>query len=182
MQVYADFGFSDVTLKIALRPEKRVGSDADWDRSEAVLRAARKAVGSAGKEDIAELRNELQPLSEVASEMLEILIGFTRATSARLDELREANPPAAGGGDVRPERAEVAALDVEINHLRDVLTELRAGTVVSPPPTPEQIQAATRLLDPIVALAAEDAAVTAGLDLLQTALAAARDLSQNAPA
>jgi hypothetical protein len=47
---------------------------------------------------IAELRNKLQPLSEVASdrEMLKILIGFARETKAKLDELREANPPAAG--------------------------------------------------------------------------------------
>jgi threonyl-tRNA synthetase len=50
MGVYAAFGFTDVTLKIALRPEKRVGSDADWDRSEAALRAALKAVGAAWTE------------------------------------------------------------------------------------------------------------------------------------
>jgi threonyl-tRNA synthetase len=50
MGVYQAFGFSDVTLKIALRPEKRVGSDADWDRSEAALRAALKSVGAAWTE------------------------------------------------------------------------------------------------------------------------------------
>jgi threonyl-tRNA synthetase len=45
MRVYRDFGFSDITIKIALRPDKRVGSDADWDRAEAALRAALSSVG-----------------------------------------------------------------------------------------------------------------------------------------
>ena len=42
MQVYADFGFSDIGLKIALRPnpEKRIGSDEVWDKSEEALRSA----------------------------------------------------------------------------------------------------------------------------------------------
>jgi hypothetical protein len=49
---------------------------------------------------IAELRNKLQPLSEVASdrEMLKILIGFARETKAKLDELNAASKPAAAGG------------------------------------------------------------------------------------
>ncbi len=44
---------------------------------------------------IAELRNKLQPLSEVASdlEMLKILIGFARETKAKLDELNAASKP-----------------------------------------------------------------------------------------
>jgi hypothetical protein len=54
--------------------------------------------------------------------------------------------------------------------------------VVIPPPTLEEIQAATRLLDQVVALTAQDAGVAAGFSLLQTALSTARDLSQNAPA
>jgi threonyl-tRNA synthetase len=45
MQVYAAFGFTDVTIKIALRPDKRIGSDAVWDRSENDLRSALKAAG-----------------------------------------------------------------------------------------------------------------------------------------
>ncbi|TBR40089.1 MULTISPECIES: threonine--tRNA ligase [Dyella] len=45
MQVYADFGFDDIALKIALRPDKRIGSDAVWDRAEDALRAA---LGKAG--------------------------------------------------------------------------------------------------------------------------------------
>ena len=35
--VYADFGFSDVIYRLSTRPEKRVGSDADWDRAEKAL-------------------------------------------------------------------------------------------------------------------------------------------------
>ncbi|MBP6534698.1 MAG: threonine--tRNA ligase [Arenimonas sp.] len=45
MQVYGDFGFSDISLKIALRPEKRLGSDETWDKAENALRAALAACG-----------------------------------------------------------------------------------------------------------------------------------------
>ena len=45
MKVYADFGFQDVSLKLALRPDKRLGSDATWDRAEDALRAALRACG-----------------------------------------------------------------------------------------------------------------------------------------
>ncbi len=45
MKVYADFGFEQVSLKIALRPEKRLGTDETWDRAEAALRAALRACG-----------------------------------------------------------------------------------------------------------------------------------------
>ncbi|MCP5246294.1 MAG: threonine--tRNA ligase [Burkholderiales bacterium] len=38
--VYADFGFTDLLVKLSTRPDKRVGSDAQWDRSEAALEAA----------------------------------------------------------------------------------------------------------------------------------------------
>ncbi len=50
MQVYADFGFKDIGLKIALRPDKRIGEDAVWDRAEAALRAALSAAGVAWEE------------------------------------------------------------------------------------------------------------------------------------
>ena len=39
-EVYADFGFSDVLVKLSTRPEKRVGSDETWDKAEAALAAA----------------------------------------------------------------------------------------------------------------------------------------------
>ncbi|MGH8226033.1 MAG: threonine--tRNA ligase [Gammaproteobacteria bacterium] len=45
MKVYDDFGFTDIAVKIALRPEKRIGSDAIWDRAEDALRAALTASG-----------------------------------------------------------------------------------------------------------------------------------------
>ena len=45
MKVYADFGFEDIALKIALRPDKRIGSDDVWDRAEDALRAALRAAG-----------------------------------------------------------------------------------------------------------------------------------------
>jgi len=39
LSVYSDFGFtSDIVVKLATRPEKRVGSDALWDRAEDVMR------------------------------------------------------------------------------------------------------------------------------------------------
>jgi threonyl-tRNA synthetase len=38
--VYADFGFSDVLVKLSTRPEKRVGSDESWDKAESALAAA----------------------------------------------------------------------------------------------------------------------------------------------
>ncbi|WP_334188055.1 threonine--tRNA ligase [Noviherbaspirillum sp.] len=40
MQVYKDFGFSEISIKIALRPENRIGSDETWDEAEDTLRAA----------------------------------------------------------------------------------------------------------------------------------------------
>ena len=38
--VYKDFGFSDVLVKLSTRPEKRVGTEASWDKAEADLAAA----------------------------------------------------------------------------------------------------------------------------------------------
>ena len=38
--VYADFGFTEIVYRLALRPEKRVGSDAIWDKSEGALKSA----------------------------------------------------------------------------------------------------------------------------------------------
>ncbi|MEO7073648.1 MAG: threonine--tRNA ligase [Rhodanobacter sp.] len=45
MQVYADFGFTDIGVVLALRPDKRIGSDDVWDRAEAALRGALSAAG-----------------------------------------------------------------------------------------------------------------------------------------
>ena len=38
--VYADFGFSEIKYRLALRPEKRVGSDFVWDKAENALQQA----------------------------------------------------------------------------------------------------------------------------------------------
>jgi threonyl-tRNA synthetase len=47
LAVYADFGFDEVAIKLALRPEKRLGGDDVWDQAEAALRAALSACGVA---------------------------------------------------------------------------------------------------------------------------------------
>ena len=44
-KVYADFGFNDIVIKLALRPEKRVGADDVWDKAESSLREALKSAG-----------------------------------------------------------------------------------------------------------------------------------------
>ncbi|MDO9451099.1 MAG: threonine--tRNA ligase [Rugosibacter sp.] len=49
-QVYADFGFTEVAVKLALRPESRVGEDASWDKAENALRASLSASGLAWEE------------------------------------------------------------------------------------------------------------------------------------
>ncbi|HAY10199.1 MAG TPA: threonine--tRNA ligase [Thauera sp.] len=44
-KVYSDFGFTDVLVKLSTRPEKRVGTDEQWDAAEAALAAALGAQG-----------------------------------------------------------------------------------------------------------------------------------------
>jgi threonyl-tRNA synthetase len=44
-KVYADFGFNDVAVKLALRPDSRVGSDEVWDKAEEALRGGLRASG-----------------------------------------------------------------------------------------------------------------------------------------
>jgi len=39
-QVYRDFGFEEILIKLATRPAKRIGSDEAWDRAERALDAA----------------------------------------------------------------------------------------------------------------------------------------------
>ncbi|MFA5960025.1 MAG: threonine--tRNA ligase [Tatlockia sp.] len=43
--VYTDFGFKDIKYRLALRPEKRVGSDAVWDKAENALKEAMQSQG-----------------------------------------------------------------------------------------------------------------------------------------
>ncbi len=42
-KVYADFGFDEIQIKLSTRPEKRVGTDEQWDMAEAALAAALEA-------------------------------------------------------------------------------------------------------------------------------------------
>jgi threonyl-tRNA synthetase len=43
LAVYRDFGFDQVMIKLALRPDKRLGTDDTWDRAESALRRALSA-------------------------------------------------------------------------------------------------------------------------------------------
>lgn len=45
MKIYKQFGFTDVAIKLSLRPDKRAGSDDIWDKAENGLRSALKACG-----------------------------------------------------------------------------------------------------------------------------------------
>jgi threonyl-tRNA synthetase len=45
LRVYRDFGFTDLAIKLSLRPAKRAGSDEVWDRAESGLRDALAASG-----------------------------------------------------------------------------------------------------------------------------------------
>jgi threonyl-tRNA synthetase len=45
LRVYRDFGFTDLAIKLSLRPVKRAGSDEVWDRAESGLRDALAASG-----------------------------------------------------------------------------------------------------------------------------------------
>src|SRR5688572_2302751 len=45
LEVYSDFGFTDVTVKLALRPAKRLGSDDVWTQAEEALREALRKCG-----------------------------------------------------------------------------------------------------------------------------------------
>jgi threonyl-tRNA synthetase len=43
--VYRDLGFADYKVKLATRPDERIGSDEEWDRAEADLERALKETG-----------------------------------------------------------------------------------------------------------------------------------------
>jgi threonyl-tRNA synthetase len=49
-RIYKDLGFSNYAVKLALRPDKRFGSEEDWDKAEAELRDAVAAAGMANEE------------------------------------------------------------------------------------------------------------------------------------
>jgi threonyl-tRNA synthetase len=37
LSIYEDFGFTEIVVKLSTRPEKRVGTDAQWDHAEAIM-------------------------------------------------------------------------------------------------------------------------------------------------
>lgn len=45
LEVYRDFGFNDVFLRLATRPEKRIGDDVLWDHAEAALARSLESLG-----------------------------------------------------------------------------------------------------------------------------------------
>src|SRR6185295_843616 len=47
LDLYGTFGFEDVGIELSTRPEKRIGSDALWDRAEAALAQALERRGTA---------------------------------------------------------------------------------------------------------------------------------------
>lgn len=47
LEVYRDFGFNEVILKLATRPEKRIGTDQLWDEAEGALEKALKSLNLA---------------------------------------------------------------------------------------------------------------------------------------
>jgi threonyl-tRNA synthetase len=49
-QVYDDLGFTEVSVKLALRPEKRIGTEESWDRAERDLGEAARMAGLAVEE------------------------------------------------------------------------------------------------------------------------------------
>src|SRR3546814_16377562 len=48
--IYRDLGFASYSIKLALRPEKRFGTDEMWDRAEQDLRDAVRLAGRDGPE------------------------------------------------------------------------------------------------------------------------------------
>jgi threonyl-tRNA synthetase len=50
MKVYDDFGFENIAIKLALRPENRIGSDETWDKAEETLRSALRNCGMVWEE------------------------------------------------------------------------------------------------------------------------------------
>ncbi|TDR32327.1 threonine--tRNA ligase [Hydromonas duriensis] len=49
-KVYKDFGFEELAVKLALRPDNRIGSDETWDKTENAMREAIRASGAQWEE------------------------------------------------------------------------------------------------------------------------------------
>ena len=89
LAVYEDFGFTDVAIKIALRPDKRLGSDETWDRAENALRAG--AAGLRRRMDRASRRGRvLRPQGRISPQGLDRPVVAMRNHA---DGLPDARPP-----------------------------------------------------------------------------------------
>ncbi|MGQ0672903.1 MAG: threonine--tRNA ligase [Hyphomicrobium sp.] len=49
LSIYEDFGFRDIVVKLSTRPEKRVGSDAQWDHAEKIMGEVLKKIEARGE-------------------------------------------------------------------------------------------------------------------------------------
>jgi threonyl-tRNA synthetase len=47
LSTYKDFGFEEIVVKLSTRPEKRVGTDADWDRAEDIMQKVLQQIAEA---------------------------------------------------------------------------------------------------------------------------------------
>jgi threonyl-tRNA synthetase len=57
LSTYADFGFNEITVRFATRPEKRVGSDALWDHAEGIMSGVLKKIQQSDNR----IRTEINP-------------------------------------------------------------------------------------------------------------------------
>ena len=58
LSTYADFGFDEITVKLSTRPEKRVGSDANWDHAEQVMSDVLERIKAESK---GKIKTEINP-------------------------------------------------------------------------------------------------------------------------
>ncbi len=94
LDVYKDFGFTDIAIKLALRPDKRLGTDETWDRAgERSARGAPGVLGGVGR--AAGRRRLLRPQDRVPPQGLARSLLAVRHHAGRL---LDAGPP---GGRVR---------------------------------------------------------------------------------
>ena len=49
LSIYEDFGFKDIVVKLSTRPEKRVGTDEQWDHAEAIMAKVLKEIEKRGQ-------------------------------------------------------------------------------------------------------------------------------------
>ncbi len=49
LSIYEDFGFKDIVVKLSTRPEKRVGTDEQWDHAEAIMAKVLDEIEKRGK-------------------------------------------------------------------------------------------------------------------------------------